>query len=392
MDLAAIQSALRQFEIDAWLLYDFRGSNVLARRILELDGSAVTSRRFFYSIPAEGAPQKLVHRIESGVLDHLPGEKTVYLKWQELEAGVRTLIGGARSVAMEYSPRNANPYVARADAGTVELVRELGANVVSSGDLIQQFEATWDDEQWRMHLDAAEKTHAAFGRAWSFIAQQIAASGRVRETTVQEEILEHFSEHGLVTSHPPIVAVGPHSGDPHYEPVAGNDAEITNGDFVLIDLWAKLDLPRAVYSDLTRVGFVGETVPPQYEDVFKIVASARDAAISLIREAVSQQQTLAGWQVDQAARTVIETAGYGDYFIHRTGHSIGQETHGNGANMDNLETKDNRCVLAGTCFSIEPGIYLAEFGIRSEVNVFVDQQGGVHVTGGELQERVVSIV
>jgi len=391
-DIAAIQSALRQFEIDAWLLYDFRGSNVLARRILQLDGSAVTSRRFFYCIPAAGAPHKLVHRIESGVLDHLPGKKTVYLKWQELEAGVERLVDGCRCVAMEYSPRNANPYVARADAGTVELVKACGAEIVSSGDLIQEFEATWDDDQWQMHLAAAELTDAAFSRAWSFIVEQVSQRGKVRETLVQREILQHFSANGLTTSHPPIVAVGPHSGDPHYEPTQDNDAEMGAGDFVLIDLWAKLDQPRAVYSDLTRVGFIGETVPKRYEEVFQIVAAARDAAIELIRDAFSQQRKLAGWQVDQAARAVIDQAGYGDYFIHRTGHSIGQETHGNGANMDNLETQDNRQVLPGTCFSIEPGIYLPEFGIRSEVNVFVNRQSEVHVTGGKLQRSVMPIV
>ena len=391
-NLSAIQSALRQFEIDAWLLYDFRGSNVLARRILDLDNTGVSSRRFFYCIGADSEPVKVVHRIESEVLDHLPGNKQVYLKWQELEAALQQAVGGRRCVAMEYSHRNANPYVSRVDAGTVELVQSFGAKVVSSGDLVQQFEATWDESQWRLHLEAAKVTDAAFARAWSFIAERIRQQGSVRETTVQREILQHFDENGLVTSHPPIVAVGAHSGNPHFEPTEENESELLVGDFVLIDLWAKLDQPKAVYSDLTRVGFVGETVPPRYNEIFQIVAAARDAAVALVRERFRRNQALAGWEVDQAARDVIEAAGYGQYFIHRTGHSIGQETHGNGANMDNLETQDDRRVLPATCFSVEPGIYLPEFGIRSEVNVFVDLQGQVHVTGGERQTEVKALL
>lgn len=391
-DLEAVQRALSELGFDAWLLYDFRGSNVLARRILGLDETQVGSRRFFYCVPATGEPRKLVHRIESGALDHLPGSKQVYLTWQELEAGIAELIQGRSRVAMEYSPRNANPYVSRVDAGTVELVRGQEVEVVSSGDLIQLFEATWDDQQWQSHLQAARHTGSAFDRAWAYIAERVKGGGPVRETDVQQVILDHFAEHNLVTGHPPIVAVGPHSGDPHYEPLPGHDAPMQSGDFVLIDLWAKLDQPRAVYSDLTRVGFIGTSVPERYETIFRVVAGARDSAIACVREAFAADRPLAGWQVDRAARDHIEAAGYGKYFVHRTGHSIGQETHGNGANMDDLETHDERRVLPGTCFSIEPGIYFDEFGIRSEVNVFIGRDGQVHVTGGPLQTSVLPIL
>lgn len=391
-DLARIQDALRQSRLDGWLLYDFRGSNVLARRVLGVAEGQIGSRRFFYCIPAHGEPRKLVHRIESGALDHLPGSKRIYLRWQELEAGVGALVAGLRTVAMEYSPRNANPYVSRVDAGTVELVRSCGVEVVSSGDFVQLFEATWDDEQWEMHLAAEKHTVSAYESVWRFIAEQVRRRGAVRETEVQQVILEHFARHTLATSHPPIVGVGPHSGDPHYEPVAGRDAEIREGDFVLVDLWAKLDRPRAVYSDLTRVGFVGRTVPERHQEIFRIVARARDTAISYVRDAFAAARPLFGWEVDQAARDVIDEAGYGLQFVHRTGHSIGQETHGNGANMDNLETHDERRVLPRTCFSIEPGIYLPEFGVRSEINVFVDAAGGVHVTGGPPQTEVFAIL
>jgi Xaa-Pro dipeptidase len=390
-DLTAIQAALTGFGLDGWLLYDFRGSNVLARRVLDLDGRPSGTRRFFYLVPARGRPRKLVHRIESGALDHLPGEATVYLRWQDLEAGVASLVSGLGRVAMEYSPRNAIPYIAKVDAGTVEMVRGCGVEVVPSGDLIQTFEATWDDDQWRMHREAEAHTTSAYDVAWSLIAERTRGGGSVGEAEVQAAILDHFRRHGLTTDTPPIVAVGPHSGDPHYEPHPEADTPIRAGDFVLIDLWAKLDRPRAVYSDLTRVGFVGQTVPARHEEVFRIVASARDAAIARVRDAFASGRPLRGWEVDDAARRVIDEAGYGHAFVHRTGHSIGQEDHGNGANMDNLETHDERLVLRRTCFSIEPGIYLPEFGVRSEVNVFVDAAGQVHVTGG-LQTEVLAVL
>ncbi|HEX7379455.1 MAG TPA: M24 family metallopeptidase [Pirellulales bacterium] len=391
-DLAAIQEELQNAKIDGWLFYDFRSSNVLARRILNIRDDAVTSRRFFYCVPAHGQPRKLVHRIESGTLDHLPGEKHVYSRWQELDAGLRTLLAGLRRVALEYSPKNAIPYISRVDAGTLEAVRAQGVEVVSSGDLVQSFEAAWSDEQWRMHLAAAEQTTAAYDCAWRLIAEKVAADGAVHELTVQKAILDFFRQNGLVTDHPPIVGVGPHSGDPHYEPRPGDEGLIRRESFVLIDLWGKLDHPDAVYSDLTRVGYVGGVVPARYEDIFQSVAAARDAAIERVRQAFAAHERLQGWQVDQAARDVIEAAGHGPRFVHRTGHSIGRETHGNGANMDNFETHDERRVMPRTCFSIEPGIYLPEFGVRSEVNVFIDSAAAVHVTGGPLQTSILPIL
>lgn len=391
-DLNGIQDALREFELHGWLLYDFRAGNVLARRVLDLADDQMGTRRLCYAIPAEGEPHKLVHRIESGALDHLPGKKTVYLKWQEFEAGLAALVDGMRTVAMEYSPRNANPYVSRVDAGTVELIRGEGAEVVSSGDLVQLFEATWDDDQWRMHLEAATHTDSAFDRAWSHIAHKVRTDGAVQEVEVRQVIMDHFAEHAMETYHPPIVGVGPNSGDPHYETGTGENTTIREGDLVLIDLWAKLSRPRGVYSDLTRMGFVGDSVPERYQEIFGIVTAARDAAIACVRDAFSAGRVLQGWEVDRATRNVIQQAGYGDAFVHRTGHSIGQETHGNGANMDDLETHEERRVLCRTCFSVEPGIYLPEFGMRSEVNVFVDAQGEVHVTGGELQTGILPIL
>jgi Xaa-Pro aminopeptidase len=390
-DLAAVQSAIQQFGYDGWLLYDFRGLNLLARRVVNLPEHAMLSRRWFYFVPAHGEPRKLLHRVEPHALDHLPGAPQPYLRWQELEAGVAALVRGARRVAMEYVPRNANPYVSRVDAGTIELVRSCGIEVVPSGDLVQMFEACWSDEQWAMHLEAARHTRSAFDVAFAFIAERVRRDGSVHETEVQQHILDHFAQHGLVADHPPICAVGPHSGDPHYEPRPGTEGTIRAGDFVLLDLWGKLNRPQAVYSDLTWTGFVGKEVPAVYENIFRVVAAARDAAIRRVREAFENRRPLQGWEVDQATRQVIEQAGYGSYFCHRTGHSIGQEVHGNGANIDNLETREERRVLPRTCFSVEPGIYLPEFGVRSEVNVFVDAKEQVHVTGGTPQTHVLPL-
>jgi Xaa-Pro aminopeptidase len=390
-DLKSVQEAVREAGVDGWLLYDFRGLNEPARRVLDISPKGHLTRRWFYFVPASGEPRKLQHRIEPHSLAHLPGSATSYLRWQELEANVAALVAGCRRVAMEYVPRNANPYVSRVDAGTVELVRSCGVEIVPSGDLVQRFEACWSDEQWKMHRAAAVHTRAAYDVATRFLAGRVRGGGTARETEVQDVILRHFKDNGLVTDSAPIVGVGPHSGDPHYEPKEGSDAAVGAGDFVLIDLWAKLDPekhPNSVYSDLTRVYFLGASVPDKYENVFQIVANARDAAIRRVRDAFASGEDLRGWQVDRAAREVIDKAGYGEAFCHRTGHSIGQETHGNGANMDDLETHEERRVLPRTCFSVEPGIYLKEFGVRSEVNVFVDAGRKVHVTGGDPQTRV----
>lgn len=390
-DLAAVQSAVREQSLDGWLLYDFRQLNVLAARVVGT--SPKLSRRWAYFVPASGKPKKLVHAIEPAALDHLPGDdKTVYLKWQEFEAGLAHLLNGVKRVAMEYSPRNGNMYIGRVDAGTVEIVRGCGVEPVSSGDLIQQFEATWDDEQEAMHFEAATHTDAAYGVAWQFIAEQIRNIGFTTELDVQARIMKHFADNMMTTYSPPIVGEGPHSGDPHFEPKAEVNRRIAADSFVLIDLWAKMDRPRAVYSDLTRVGYVGESVPAKINEVFHIVAAARDAGIARVKRAFEKGEPLQGWEVDGATREVIEKAGYGKYFTHRTGHNIGQEVHGNGCHIDGLETREERRVMRRTCFSIEPGIYLPEFGVRSEIDVYIDKNGGVHVTGGPLQTEVRRIL
>lgn len=390
-NLDDVQSALRELGVDGWLFFDFHGSNVIARRILDIPGDAHTTRRFYYYVPAEGEPTRLNHRIEQKVLDHLPGKRRVYLRWRELEEELAATLSGARKVAMEYSPRNGIPYVSVVDAGTVELVRSFDIDVVSSGDLIQAFEATLNDEQWQLHLDAERHMLTACNEAWRLIASRVSEGNPTSETEVQSHIMDYFARNGIVTDHPPIIGAGPHSGDPHYAPSPLTDSRIGQGEFVLIDLWGKLDKPGAVVADYTRVGFVGGDVPEKYARIFQIVAAARDNAIKFVRERFANNEPIHGWEVDDAARGVIDAAGYGDHFIHRTGHNIAQETHGNGTHMDNLETHDDRVLLRRTCFSVEPGIYLDEFGVRSEVDVYIDANGHVHVTG-EPQQEVLAIL
>ncbi|MGE0682033.1 MAG: M24 family metallopeptidase [Candidatus Binatia bacterium] len=389
--LNEIQEALRQGgqtgqeELDGWLFCDFRGSDPLAYGILGLDSGQISTRRWYYYIPNTGDPVGVVSSVEPHRLDSLPGKKRVFLSWQQLHAALAEILQGARRIAMQYSPGNAIPYVSRVDAGTIELVRHLGVEVVSSADLVQRFEAVWSAEQWQSHLRAAKGVRETVDAAFAYIRQHTPVS----EYAVQQFIVQCFRDRGLVTNHPPIVAINAHSADPHFEPTPDSGL-IRPGDFVLIDLWAKE--PDGVYADYTWTGFMGKNVPERYQKIFTIVRDARDAAIALVEERINREQSFRGYEVDAAARRVITDAGYGEYFVHRTGHSIGEEVHGNGANMDGLETRDERCVLPGTCFSIEPGIYLAgEFGVRSEVNVYVTEREAI-VTGTPMQTELVSIL
>jgi Xaa-Pro dipeptidase len=378
-DIAAIQSALAEQKIDGWLFYDILHRDPIAYRVLGLD-HAMAKRRWFYMIPAKGAPRKLVHRIEAGALDALPGEKLVYAAARELEKNLKKLVGRVKRVAMQYSPRNLIPYISLVDAGTVELIRGLGCTVVSSADLVQQFEAAWTPEQLESHRVAGRAidkiTQAAFAEA----ARRVRAEEAFTEYDLQQWILGQFRASGVISDSPPIVAVGPHAGDPHYEPKERGSAQIQKGDLLLLDIWGKTLAPGSVYYDITWVGYLGAKVPAKYAKIFAVVRDARDAAVAFVLKNVKAGRAIEGWQVDRAAREVIRKAGYAQYFVHRTGHNIGQEVHGTGANMDGLETRDVRRVIPRTCFSVEPGIYLPEFGIRSEVDVYVEQ-GRAEVTG-----------
>lgn len=387
-----IQQAIRdQPGLDGWLFYDFRHLDPIAYRVLLLDQSLHVTRRWYYWVPAQGTPVKLQHRIEPHVLDGLPGEVWSYVSWREQQSALGSFLQSAKRIAMQYSPMNAVPYLARVDAGTIELVRSLGVEVVTSADLVQQFEAVWDEAQLASHQVAAEGLRAIVDEAFAFVGSSLAGGRDLTEYALQQYILSRMQARGLVTSSPPIVAVNAHSADPHYAPTSKGSAPIRRGDLVLIDLWAKQPDPGAVYADITWTGFIGQPVLARHQEVFQVVRLARDTAVTFVQNRVRSGMFPYGWEVDDVCRQVIRDAGYGEYFVHRTGHSIGEEVHGNGANIDNLETQDARRLLPGTCFSIEPGIYLpGEFGIRSELDVYLSQKEAV-VYGQPVQTDLVAI-
>jgi Xaa-Pro aminopeptidase len=396
-----IQAALRESNLDGWLFYDFRHSDPLAYRILRLTSSGVTTRRWFYYIPVVGEPVKIVHSIERGRLDQLPGRRVVYRSWEELHAALRDALasGGLqnkrvllRKVAMQYSPMGDIPYVARVDAGTIELVRSMpGVSVVTSADLVQQFEATLTPEQLATHHEAADKLHRIIMEAFAEIARRIRAGEPTTEYDIQQFINRRLDEEGM-TSGGPNVSAGANTANPHYQPTRESSAPIRRGDFVLFDVSEKLKRPGSIVADQTWTGYVGESVPGDYVKVFNIVRDARDSATEFVRSAVREGRTIRAAEVDDVARGRIKRAGYGEYFTHRTGHSIGEEGHGNGANIDDFETRDSRRVIARTCFSIEPGIYLeGKFGIRSEINVYVADKD-IEVTGQPIQTEIVPIL
>jgi Xaa-Pro dipeptidase len=388
MNLPAIQSALRERNIDAWLFYDHHHRDPIAYRVLGLPTSLMVTRRWFYLIPAQGEPSKLVHRIEAGHLDSLPGAKRVYSGWQELFAQLKDFLAGAKTIAMQYSPNNLVFTVSLVDAGTIDLVRSMGKNIVSAADLIAQFEATWTDEQIQTHFAARDAVDSITAAAFPEIGRRV-RNGGTSEHAMQQWFMEAFRRENLVTDDPPVVAVNANSGNPHYEPHAEGSAPIREGDFVLLDVWAKKNTPGAVYYDITWTGYVGKAPSNKQREIFQIVRDARDAGVKTVLDATAAGQRIAGWQVDRATRDYIQKSGYGDYFIHRTGHSIGTDVHSNGANMDDLEIHDERQILPNSCFSIEPGIYLPEFGVRSEVNVLV-RPNKAEVTG-KIQREIVII-
>ncbi len=386
MDIQRIQEALRRQKLDGWLFFDHHQRDPLAYRVLGFHPPRHVTRRWYYLVPAIGEPRGLVHRIEAGVIDALPGEKRKYSSWQEQHAGLAALLQGLTRVAMQYSPLCAVPYVAMVDAGTIELVRTQGVDVASSAELIQEFEACLSDEQFATHLEAGRRVDKVCAEAFRFIGEKLLNG--VDELTVQAWIRDQFRIAGMITDSGPIVAVNAHAGNPHYEPTEQTNAPVHRGDFVLIDMWAKLDQAEAAYYDITWTGFCG-TPPDRVREVFEIVRDARDRAIVAVADAVEAKRDIRGFEVDDAARNHIREFGYADRFVHRTGHSIGTEVHGTGANMDNLETHDERRILPGALFSIEPGIYLEEFGVRSEVNVFVTAQSAA--TTGAVQRELVRI-
>lgn len=393
MNLQAIQKELLAAGIDGWLFYDFHNRDAIAARILEMNTSRFASRRWFYYIPAQGTPKKLVHSIEPWRCDHLPGDKLVYLPWQQQHALLKEILGDAKKIAMQYSPNNAIPYVSIVDGGTIDLIRSFGVEVVTSANLVSMFESHLSMEDYRSHCEAGESMQAIKNAAFKEISRRMKKGDPPTEYEIYEYMIELYKQHNMICEDGPIVAVNEHAADPHFEPTPENTVKMKEGDTVLIDLWAKKNKPGSIYYDITWMGYIGTSVPKEIEDIFQVARAGREAALNLVRQRYADNQPVHGWEVDDACRQVLVDAGYGQYFIHRTGHNIGEEVHGNGCHIDNLETKDERIIIPGTCFSIEPGIYMPEkkLGFRTEIDVFVTDEGNVEVSG-EQQEKMIPIL
>lgn len=393
MNLSAIQSALRDQGLDGWLFYDHHHRDPIANRILGMNPDSLVTRRWYYFVPVQGEPKKLVHRIEAGRLDLLPGEKQVYSSWQELETGLQTMLEGHSRIAMQYSPRNAIMYVSMVDAGTIELLREMGKTIVSSADLVSQFEAVLSEEQIASHYEAQRAIDEILAEGFREIGRRVrpanGAAADCKEHDIVSWLQEAMRRADLVWEHGTNVSVNANSADSHYEPSAAVSKPVRNGDFLLIDIWARKNRPGTCFYDITWTGVIGREPSDREQQVFATVRDARDAAIQEVQQAFAARKKIAGWKADAAARKVITEAGFGTYFTHRTGHNIAAELHGSGAHLDNLETHDERLLLPNTCFSVEPGVYLPEFGIRSEVNMItaIDK---AEVTG-RIQTELVRI-
>jgi Xaa-Pro dipeptidase len=389
VDIPEIQKDLRAAKLDGWLFYDFRGRDPIAHRILDLP-AGMRTRRWYYFVPAKGTPKKLVHKIEAAALASLPGDTLYYAGQKELRDNLKKALGKAKKVAMQYSPKNAIPYVAMVDAGTVELVKSLGPKVLTSADLVQKYEACWSKKQLESHMAAARAIDVIVKEAFAHAASCIKAKKPLTEYDLQQFILKKFEEAGIINEEGPDVAVNANASDPHYAPTKEKSSPIREGDLLLLDVWGKQKSADSVYYDISWVGYLGAQVPEKYAKVFRVLCEARDRAVELIRSSVKAGKPLQGWQVDKAARSVVDKAGYGKYFFHRTGHNIGTAVHGNGVNMDGLETQDERHLIPRTCNSVEPGIYMPEFGMRTEVDVYVDEKEA-RVTGA-IQTEILPLL
>ncbi|HKV00515.1 MAG TPA: M24 family metallopeptidase [Ktedonobacteraceae bacterium] len=393
MDLEQVQRALRSENLDGWLFYDFRKSNPIAYQVLSLPVDSFFSRRWFYFVPVHGNPVALVSAVEAHVLHSLPGERLVFRTWQEMQSHLGTILRPGMRIAMEYSPMNAIPYMARVDGGTLELVRSFGVEIVSSANIAQRFIAQLSEAQMESHREAGRRLIAAKDALFVALGDELRAGVTLDEYNVVQRFTAIIQHSGLVLADPPHVAVNANASNPHYEPTSANHSPIQRGDLILFDFWAHLPEADAIFADYTWMAYAGsrDEIPAHQGEVFEIVRRARETGIAYVHEQLAKGLRVEGRQVDDVTRAVIADAGYGDYFVHRTGHSIGTVVHGNGANLDNYETQDDRVLLFSTCCSMEPGIYLPEFGIRSEVNLLIHEHG-VEVTGIPAQEEIVPLL
>lgn len=387
-----VQKHLANEKLDGWLLYDFHGQNPLARDFLNLPSDLMTTRRLFYWIPVKGEPVKILHKIETHVLDTLPGKTEMFLRWQELEGCLQKVLKGSKAIAMEFSPRGAIPYLSKVDAGMIDLIRSFGVEVASSASFLQYYTCVLDEEQLQSHLDATDFLDKLAQKTWEKIADTLKKGGTISEYEVRQFIAVAFEANGYMTEGLPICAVNAHSADPHFEPKKSGSSLIQKGDFILIDLWCKKKSPRAIYGDITRVAVVADAPTARQQEIYTIVRAAQKKATDFVIERYAKGESIKGCEVDLVCRKVVEEAGYGPFFTHRTGHNIYTSDHGPGAHIDSLETQDLRELIPRTCFSIEPGIYLpGEFGIRQEYDIYLGEGGKARVTGG-IQDKIVTLL
>ncbi|MCB1111196.1 MAG: M24 family metallopeptidase [Chlamydiales bacterium] len=383
--ISSIQELLEKHHLTGWLFYDFRRTNTLACQVLNISNEAHLTRRFFYWVPAAGDPVKIVNRLEEHVLDHLPGDILSYQTWKDLQVCLKKTLPNEAVVAMEYSPLNNIPYISKVDAGTVDLIRACGVEVVSSANLLQAYTAVLTPDQIHSHITAAKVLNKIADLTWEYVAK----GKGLNEYDVQQFILQQIHAHDCITESAPHCAVNANSANPHYCPSAERHVPIEKGDFVLIDLYCKCDIPDAVFADITRVAVLAAEPTAKQVEVFSIVKDAQETATKFVKERITNDIPVYGWEVDHVTRKVIADAGYGDYFVHRTGHNLGKSVHGDGVNLDNYESHDTRELLPSTCFTIEPGIYLpGEFGIRQEYDVLIHPKRKVEVTGGNQKEII----
>lgn len=389
--LPSIQQKLKDEKMNGWLIYDFRRNNDIGCDFLEIPHDQLLTRRFFYWIPKYGEPVKVVSLVEPNSLDHLPGKKLTYLSWQNLEQYVKSLLTPQTSIVMEYSPKNAVPAVSKVDAGTMDLIRSFGVDVLSSAEIMQHYTSVWDESQLKLHLEAAKVLDDTAQKTWQMIHDVIKANHKLTEYDVQQFMIEYMHMNHCVLEGHPICAINENSADPHYTPTAKKSKSIVPGDFILIDLWCKKKERHAVFADITRVACLGKPTEKQ-QMVFQIVRKAQQQATEFVQKRILEDKPLMGWEIDQAARQVIVDADFGQYFIHRTGHNIDIKDHGNGTHIDSLETLDLRPIIPNTCFSIEPGIYITgEFGVRLEYDIFIKADKSILVTGG-IQDTIPDLL
>lgn len=391
MNLQKIQQVLTENNLDGWLFADFRGRDYIATRLLNLNTEHLATRRWFYFIPKSGTPQKLVSIIESGYLEDLEGDNNIFRTWQEMQEKLQTILNNSKNIAMQYSPNNAIPYISIVDAGTIELIRSFGLEIVSSGDLVSVFEAYINKDDKETHIKAGELVNLVKDEAFAFISKKVRNGEKITEFDVQTFVRQRFNEVGLFWDHGPIVAVNEHAADPHFDPTPDNTYEIKMGDLVLLDIFAKLKTKNAIWYDITWMAYMGDEVPPRVQELFEYTRDARDKGLELVKQKFANNEKLTGYEVDEIVRNHIKSKGFDDYFTHRTGHNIATNLHGNGAHLDSFETLDNRTIIKGSCFSIEPGIYKYDekLGFRCEIDVFINDDGSVEVFGPIQSELVL---